>query len=61
LTLRGKFGPTRAAAPAYVAPPAPPPPPPATQTCADGTVIEATASCPLPPAPPPPPAEGERG
>ncbi|WP_310467191.1 TonB-dependent receptor domain-containing protein [Sphingomonas sp.] len=62
ITLRGKFGPSRAAAPEYVAPPAPPPPPPATQTCADGTVIEATASCPVPPPPPPPPpAEGERG
>lgn len=64
LTLRGKFGPSRAA-PAYVAPPAPPPPPPpapATQTCADGTVILATDACPAPPPPPPPPApEPERG
>ena len=49
--------------PPVVAPP-PPPPPVATQTCADGTVIEATASCPVPPPPPPPPpppAKGERG
>ena len=51
------------------APPPPPPPPPppapeapATQTCADGSVILATDSCPLPPPPPPPPApEPERG
>ena len=64
LTLRAKLTPERAAPPEYVAPPAPPPPPPATQTCADGSVIEATATCPLPPAPPPPPAppaQGERG
>ncbi|MEO7365248.1 MAG: outer membrane beta-barrel protein [Sphingomicrobium sp.] len=40
----------------------PPPPPPATQTCADGSVILATDSCPLPPPPPPPPPpEPERG
>ena len=41
----------------------PPPPPPATQTCADGSVIDATASCPVPPPPPPPPppSKGERG
>jgi len=60
ITFRGKFGPSRAAAPAYIAPPAPPPPP-ATQTCPDGTVIEATAMCPVAPPPPPPPPEGERG
>lgn len=36
-------------------PPLPPLPPPATQTCADGSVIEATATCPAPPPPPPPP------
>jgi len=46
-------------------PPPPPPPPPATQTCPDGSVIEATATCPAPPPtppPPPPPVEkGERG
>ena len=48
---------------------APPPPPPApTQTCADGSVIDAAAACPAPPPPPPPPApppapveRGERG
>jgi iron complex outermembrane receptor protein len=36
---------------------------PATQTCADGTVILATAACPVaaPPPPPPPPSKGERG
>jgi iron complex outermembrane receptor protein len=42
-----------------VAPP-PPPPAPATQTCPDGSVILATAVCPVPP-PPPPPAPVERG
>ena len=43
-------------------PPPPPPPPPATQTCADGSVILATDSCPLPPPPPPPPEPApERG
>ena len=42
-----------------VAPP-PPPPAPATQTCADGSVILATDTCPLRP-PPPPPAAPERG
>jgi len=55
--------PIPAAAP-VVAPPPPPPPPaaPATQTCADGTVILATDSCPVPPPPPPPPAPApERG
>ena len=49
--------------PVEVAPP-PPPPPPATQTCADGSVIDATAMCPTPPPPPPPPpppSRGERG
>lgn len=55
---------------AYMAPPPPPPVvpapiPPATQTCADGSVILATSTCPLPPAPPPPPPappqRGERG
>src|SRR5439155_9864149 len=35
--------------------PPPPPPPAATQTCPDGSVIEATATCPAPPPPPPPP------
>ena len=60
LTLRTKLGFPRAVAPTYVAPPAPPPP--ATQTCPDGTVIEATALCPAAPLPPPPPPPaGERG
>jgi iron complex outermembrane receptor protein len=41
-------------------PPLPPPPqhvppPPATQTCADGSEIEVTATCPAPPPPPSPP------
>jgi opacity protein-like surface antigen len=52
-------------APAAPAPPdaPPPPPPPATQTCQDGSVIDAMASCPAPPPPPPPPPaqRGERG
>ncbi len=67
LTLRAKFSPTRAPTPDYVAPVAPappPPPPPATITCSDGSVIDASATCPLQPTPPPPPAPpaaGERG
>ena len=63
LTVRGNFKPRRAAMPVYEAPPAPVPAPlPAMQTCADGTVIEATAVCPPPPAPPAPaPQPGERG
>ena len=57
VTARFKFSPARRMEAAAPLPPAPPPPPPvATQTCPDGTVIEATASCPLPPPPPPPPA-----
>jgi len=58
------FAPPERTEAAYVPPVAPPPPPaPATQTCADGTVIEATATCAAPPPPPPPaPAtKGERG
>ena len=58
-----KFG-GRAAPPPPPPPPAPPPPPPppATQTCPDGSVIDATATCaPPPPPPPPPPAPVERG
>jgi opacity protein-like surface antigen len=57
---REAAAPIPAAAPA--APP-PPPAPPATQTCADGSVIDATSTCPAPPAPPPPPPaqRGERG
>ena len=53
-----------APAPVPAAEPAPPPPPPpaapATQTCPDGSVIDATSACPAPP-PPPPPAPTERG
>jgi opacity protein-like surface antigen len=52
------------AAPVVEAPVAPPPPPPpATQTCPDGTVIDAAATCPPLPAPPPPPPapKAERG
>jgi TonB-dependent receptor len=60
--LRGSFGGSTSAPPR----PAPvlPPPPPAMQTCADGSVVAATATCPLPPAPPAPPppaATPERG
>jgi TonB-dependent receptor len=61
---RWRFGGSNAAPPP---PPVAPPPPPATQTCPDGSVIEATATCPAPPpAPPPPPppppaTSGERG
>jgi opacity protein-like surface antigen len=56
-----------AAAPEPVMAPPPPPPPaaPATQTCPDGSVIQATDACPAPPPPPPPPPapteRGERG
>lgn len=66
-SLTYNFG--RAAA---MAPPPPPPPPPpmappvqSMQTCPDGSVVEATAACPMPapPPPPPPPAsvKGQRG
>jgi opacity protein-like surface antigen len=65
LSLAYNFG---AAAEAPLPPPPPPPPPPpapATQTCPDGSVIDATATCPAPPPPPPPPPppaqRGERG
>ena len=52
--------------PLELAPPPPPPEAPAAQTCADGSVILATAVCPVPPPPPPPPPPvpaptGERG
>jgi iron complex outermembrane receptor protein len=58
-----KFGATPPPPPLPPAPPPPPPPAaPATQTCADGSVILATDSCPVPPPPPPPPAPApERG
>jgi len=52
LTARYSFG-GRVAAPPP--PPPLPPPPPATQTCPDGSVIDATATCPAAPPPPPPP------
>jgi opacity protein-like surface antigen len=59
------FNSRETAAPAPPPPPPPPPAPPATQTCPDGSVIEATAACPAPPPPPPPPPapaqRGERG
>jgi outer membrane immunogenic protein len=56
-----KFGATPEAAPPPPPPP-PPPPAPATQTCPDGSVIDAAATCPAPPPPPPPPAPApERG
>jgi hypothetical protein len=42
-------------------PPPPPAPPPATQTCPNGSVILATATCPVPPPPPPPAPAPERG
>lgn len=42
-------------APPPVALPPPPPPGPATQTCPNGSVILATATCPAAAAPPPPP------
>ena len=63
LTVRAKFSAPRPAPVVEAAPPPPPPPPPATQTCYDGSVIEATAVCPSPPPPPPPPPppEPERG
>ena len=40
-----------------------PPPAPETQTCVDGSVVPATATCPVAPPPPPPPAAArpERG
>ena len=47
-------GETAAPPPPPPAPPAPPPPPPpATQTCADGSVMLASESCPVPPPPAP--------
>jgi TonB-dependent receptor len=47
--------------PPALAPPPPPPAAPATQTCADGSVILATDTCPAAPPPPPPAAAPERG
>ena len=63
--FRGTLGGSSAPPPPPPPPPAPPPPPPAapaTQTCPDGSVILATATCPVPPPPPPPPPPApERG
>ena len=59
LTVRAKLSAPRPAPVVEPAPPPPPPPPPATQTCYDGSVIEATAVCPSPPPPPPPPPPPE--
>jgi outer membrane receptor protein involved in Fe transport len=63
LTLRARFAAAKAAPVVETPPPPPPPPPPpATQTCADGSVILATETCPVPPPPPPPPPPApERG
>ena len=57
LSLVYNFGAPAVVAAAPPPPPPPPPPPaaPATQTCPDGSVIDATATCPAPPPPPPPP------
>lgn len=59
-----RFGASAPPPPVVVAPP-PPVVAPATQTCPDGSVIDATATCPVPPPPPPPPPapteRGERG
>ncbi|MFL6726858.1 MAG: outer membrane protein [Sphingomicrobium sp.] len=61
-SLLFNFGGARAAPPPAPPPPPPPPPPaPATQTCPDGSVIDATATCPAPPPPPPPPPPVQRG
>jgi len=61
-----RFHMSQASAPPPPPPPpaSPPPPAPAMQTCPDGSVVEATAACPVPPPPPPPPpapAKPERG
>lgn len=62
ITVRQAFRSDRVEAAPPPPPPPPPAPPPATQTCADGSVILATDSCPLPPPPPPPPPPApERG
>jgi iron complex outermembrane receptor protein len=55
-----KFGAAPPPPPLPVVMAPPPPPAPATQTCADGTVILATDTCPVA-APPPPPPPVERG
>lgn len=59
----GAAAPMMPPAPVEMALPPPAPAPVATQTCEDGSVIEATATCPVIVAPPPPAptAEPERG
>ena len=64
MTFRVKFAPPKRQEVAEVAPPLPPPPPAPTQTCFDGSVIDAAATCPAPPPPPtpaPPAPAPERG
>ena len=61
--LRSRWGGT-GSRPLPLAAPAPlPEPPAATQTCADGSVVLATVTCPTvqPPPPPPAPPAAERG
>ncbi len=60
LTIRQAFSAAPAPAEVIFAPPPPPAPVQATQTCADGSVILATDTCPAMPAPMPVPAP-ERG
>jgi outer membrane receptor protein involved in Fe transport len=61
VTVSLRFGGASKVAAAPAPPPPPPPPPPAMQTCPDGSVIEATGTCPPPPPPPPPAPVPERG
>ena len=61
LSLTYNFAAAEAPPPPPPPAPPPPPPPPATQTCPDGSVIDATATCPAPPPPPPPPPPAQRG
>lgn len=60
-TLTYSFAPPVAAPAPVIAPVAEPAPAPATQTCADGSVVLATDTCPMPPAPPAPTPTPERG
>ena len=60
-SLTFNFAPPAPMAPAYVAPAPVAPAPVATQTCYDGSVIEASAMCPMPPAAPEPAPAPERG
>jgi len=61
ITVRGKLGEPRPRVVEAAPPPPPPPPLAPMQTCADGSVIEASATCPSPPPPPPPAPAPERG